>query len=102
MARFKIAHIREQGIDLIIVPLDSSFGDKSKADQEDAVATLQDCAAAEGLAGSVVPVWRSGDDYQFIVPGNWHAFFKSLSWNIIMRNLNGELTCDELVQYQRV
>jgi hypothetical protein len=93
MARFKIAHIRQQGVDLIIVPLESSFGSKSTMDQEDTILALQDCAHGAGLAGTVVPVWRSGGAHRFIAPPNWHPFFRSLSWRGIMANLNRELIC---------
>lgn len=37
MATFKVAHIREQGVDSIL--------------------ELQACATAAGLAGGIVPVW---------------------------------------------
>lgn len=94
MARYRIAHLREQGVDMIIVPLDSSFGAKSDVDQQDTIDALQACASAAGLAGTVVPVWRSGGSHRFIAPPNWHAFFRSLTWNMIMRSINKELTCD--------
>jgi hypothetical protein len=41
MPRFKIAHIKVQSVDLIIVPLDSGFGHKTKKDQQQAIAELQ-------------------------------------------------------------
>lgn len=94
MANFKVAHIREQGVDLIIVPLESSFGRKSDADQNEIIESLQMCANSAGLAGTVIPVWREGSGHRFIAPNNWHAFFRSCGWNDIIRNLNKELTCN--------
>ena len=93
MARFKIAHIREQGVDLIIVPLYSSFGYKSRNEQDEFIGALQVCATSAGLAGTVVPVWREGSSQKFIAPHNWHSFFKTFGWNDILRNINKELTC---------
>ncbi len=93
MASFEIAHIREQGVDLIIVPLDSAFGSKSKRDQNEIINSLQDCASSAGLAGTVVPVWRVGNSHAFIAPDKWHPFFKSFRWNDILRNINKKLTC---------
>lgn len=93
MARFKIAHIREQGVDLIIVPLDSSFGNKTQSEQSETIASLQLCASSAGLAGKVVPVWREGSSHRFIAPQQWHPFFKSIGWNQIMASINKELTC---------
>lgn len=93
MATLKIAHLREQGIDLIIVPLESGFGLKSSGEQSEIVESIQWCAHSAGLAGTVVPVWREGGGHRFIAPTNWHSFFKSFGWNDIVANLNKELTC---------
>ena len=93
MSEYKIAHIKEQGVNLIIIPLESSFGSKSEDDQNDIIAALQNCAAAADLAGTVIPVWRSGSSHRFIGPPNWHPFLKSFTWNAIMRSINKRLTC---------
>lgn len=93
MATYKIAHLREQGQDMIIIPLDDSFEHKSSTDQEEIIATLQLCARSAGLAGTVVPVWRVGSRHKFIAPRQWQAFFRSLSWNRIIASLNKTLTC---------
>jgi hypothetical protein len=93
MATYKIAHLREQGQDMIIVPLESSFGSKSDTDQSESIAALQYYARTAGLAGTVVAVWRSGSSHRFIAPPNWHAFFRTLSYERIIANLNKELTC---------
>lgn len=93
MSKYKIAHIREQGVDLIIIPLDSSFGHKSGQTQTEIIHSLQACANAAGLAGKVVPVWQEGSHYSFIAPTQWHAYFKSISWDDVVLNINKELTC---------
>lgn len=92
MSKFKIAHLREQGVDLIIVPLESAFGQKSTREQSEIIASLQVGAASAGLAGKVIPVWRTGHSHRFIAPPNWHAFFRKLGWNQILANINKELT----------
>lgn len=94
MATFKIAHLREQGVDLIIVPLKSDFGHKSDEEQSEIINWLQLCARHAGLAGKVVPVWQDGNGHRFIAPNNWHPFFKAFSWDRIMMNINKELTCN--------
>lgn len=94
MAQFDVAYLREQGQDMIIVPLTRDFGTKSGADQQAAIAELQACARAAGLAGTVVPVWDSGGGRMaFIAPRPWHPFFSSLSLAVVGRNLNKRLTC---------
>jgi hypothetical protein len=93
MSKFKIAHLREQGQDMVIVPLESSFGSKSQSDQQAAISGLQLCARRAGLAGTVVPVWTDGNGFKFIAPRQWHDFFTSLSFDQIMASINKELTC---------
>jgi hypothetical protein len=92
MPRFKVAHIREQGVNLIIVPLDNSFGRKSNSDQQGILSNLQANATSAGLAGKVVPVWDSGGGrMSFIAPPNWHPFFRNLSLQFVFANLNKEI-----------
>lgn len=92
MPRFDVAHIREQGVDLVIIPLDRTFGQKSENDKDSIVSELQVRASSAGLAGTVVPVWDSGGGRMaFISPRNWHPFFKSLNLQFIAVNINREL-----------
>ncbi|HZR03164.1 MAG TPA: hypothetical protein VFA81_08350 [Burkholderiales bacterium] len=92
MPRFKIAHLREQGQDMIIVPVDGAFQHKPAADQQQVRAELQMRARAAGLAGTVVPVWPdSSGRMHFIAPEPWHPFFKSLSLPMVYSALNREL-----------
>jgi hypothetical protein len=93
MPHFKVAHIREQGQDMIIVPLDSSFEGKSSRDQHETISTLQVHARAAGLAGTVVPVWDSGGGrMKFIAPQPWHSFFQSTNLRFVLANINKDLS----------
>jgi hypothetical protein len=92
MPSFNVAHIREQGVDLIIIPLEGSFGSKSSADQNGIVAELEMRAHSAGLAGTVVPVWRSGGRLNFLAPPGYHPFFRSISGEFIDRNINRRLS----------
>ena len=92
MPHFKVAHLREQGQDMIIVPLDSSFGRKITQDQHAITADLQIHARSAGLAGTVVPVWDNGGGRMaFIAPRPWHPFFQSISLQFVAVNVNREL-----------
>jgi hypothetical protein len=92
MPRFKVAHVKEQGIDLIIVPLDSSFGSKSVEAQQEITADLQLHANGANLAGTVVPVWLdSSGRMGFLAPQRWHAFFGSLIYDQVLASLNKEI-----------
>lgn len=92
MQKFKIAHIREQGVNLIIIPLDTSFGRKGSSEQQEIIDSLQTASTSAGLAGTVVPAWREGTSHRFIAPSKWHPFFQSFGWNQILANINKELT----------
>ncbi|MDP9084560.1 MAG: hypothetical protein M3N50_12480 [Pseudomonadota bacterium] len=91
MPHFKIAHLREQGQNMIIVPLESSFEHKSDEDQRATIAELQVRARNAGLAGTVVPVWQSGGRMYSMAPRSWQSFFRNLSMRSVLLNINKEL-----------
>lgn len=94
MAQIKIAHINEQGRELIIIPLDSSFHDKTPSQREATRKALQACVCDAHLEGAVVLVWRSGHNRYFIAPDQWHEYLRHLPWNDIISRLNKTLPCD--------
>lgn len=93
MPNLDIAHLRQQGQDMIIVPLDSSFGHKAQDDQQAAIGEIQRAAIGAGLRGRVVPVWDNGGGRMaFIAPQPWHPFFRSLDLSTVYANVNRELS----------
>ena len=92
MPSYRIAHLREQGQDMVIVPLDSSFGSKTSDDQRAIISHLHLHSRGAGLKGTIVTVWESGGRLNFIAPRPWHPFFQSLSMNSVLANLNKELS----------
>jgi len=93
MPQFQVAHLNEQGQDLIIVPLDASFDSKTQSDQNGIVGELQARSAAAGLGGTVVPVWDAGGGRMaFIAPRPWHPFFQSIGLDFVAANLNRQLS----------
>lgn len=93
-SQFDIAHLHEQGQDMVIVPLESSFGNKSNQEQHQFIEALQDCAEGAGVAGTVVPVWEKGISFYFIAPKPWIPFFKGMTMKQVSRNINKQLTCE--------
>lgn len=92
MSRFDVAHIRQQGQDIIIVPLERSFGYRSDSEQTDFYCALQLAANAAGLRGRVVAVWDSGRGrLAFRAPREWSRYCQGLSWPYIARNINRTL-----------
>lgn len=92
MPTFKVAHLREQGQDLVIIPLDSSFGHKSEQEQRKVIAELQRHSRGAGLRGTVAPVWESSGRTSFIAPRAWHPFFQGISLQNIWANVNKEIS----------
>jgi hypothetical protein len=91
---FDVAHIREQGVDIIIVPMDTSFGYKTEREQNEFSRALETFAHDAGMAGTVVPVWDSGGGRMaFLAPRNYHPFFQSIGWDDVAININKTLTC---------
>jgi len=92
--RFSVAHLHEQGADMIVVPLDDDFDLKLEAEKRQTTQTLQMYASSAGLRGTVVPVWRARNGaMSFIAPKPWHPFFGSLTMSFVQANLNRELIC---------
>ena len=91
MPRFEIAHLKQQGVDLIIVPVESAFGSKGQAAQHAMISELQTRARAAGLAGTVVPVWGDGRRLQFIAPKGFHPFFGGIDIQFVRANINKAL-----------
>lgn len=93
MPTFKIAHLREQGQNMIVVPLNAEFGRKSESEKDSAISELQLHARGAGLAGTVVPIWQDNSGRtSFIAPQQWHAFFRSLSYRQVVASLNKTLS----------
>ncbi len=89
---YKLAYIREQGVVLIIIPLDESFKYKSDQDKNAFSTFIQGKATNAGLKGTVVLVWPDGRNMGFLSPPNFQPFFKSINLQWVMGNLNKTLS----------
>ena len=78
MAEFDVAHLRVQGVDVVIVFLSQAFDHESEREQDAAAAALQACSEQAGLAGNVVLAWRDAlGRFKFRAPPNQHPFFRT-------------------------
>jgi hypothetical protein len=90
---FKIAHIKEQGQDMIIVPVNATFGRKSSSEQRETMKLLGFAARQARLTGTVVTIWSDGNHIGFIAPPPWHPFLRSSGiYDLVMHNINRELS----------
>ena len=92
MPTLKIAHIRDQGNDMIIIPLDRSFDIKSSSDQRATIKEMQARAKSAGLDGTVVAIWEAGGRTKFIAPRSWHSFFNSINLMFVWNHINAEIS----------
>lgn len=91
MPCFKVAHIFEQGQDMIIFPLDSAIHNKPDSEKEDILSELQMRARAAGLAGRAVIMWQHGRHSHFMGPRAWQPFLRGLSIHQVHASLNREI-----------
>lgn len=90
--KLRVAHIREQNVDLIIVPLNAGFGTQSPDQQQAGIEAIRKAAAAANLAGDVIPVWDAGGGrMSFIALKPYHPYFQSINLEFVFANLNQDL-----------
>jgi hypothetical protein len=95
MPTFQVAHLRHDGRDLIIVPVDRSFGKRSPTEQARIQEAFQRSAAAVDMAGVVVPVWEdSTGRMAFRAPPPWHEFLKTIDMVYVATALNRSLSLE--------
>lgn len=93
MPHYKVAHLNEQGQDMIIFPLESEFGRQLDVDQAQELQALEFRANAAGLRGHAVAVWDAGGGRMgFRGPRQWHPFLQGLSLRAVAANLNKEIS----------
>lgn len=92
MPKLRVAHIREQGQNMIIFPLDQSFGNRSNDDQETTLSGLEYRANSAGLAGYAVAIWQHGPHTHFRGPSKWQNFLRSISMRWVLANVNKEIS----------
>ena len=95
MPTFQVAALRHDGKDLIIVPVDRSFGKRSPTEQARIQEAFQRSAAAVDIPGVVVPVWEDSNGRMiFRAPPPWHDFLKSIDMVYVATALNRSLSLE--------
>lgn len=91
---YRVAHIREQGQDLIIIPLSAqSVRGSSRLELTTERGRLQECSDSAGLRGIVCLVWQDAMGFSWAAPRAWHPFFRSIDMRFVRQNLNRVLIC---------
>lgn len=95
MPVFQVAHIRRDGQDIIIVPVDRTFGKRSPSEQARIQEAFQRSAVAVEMTGVVVPVWEdAAGRMAFRAPPPWHEFLKSIDMVYVATALNRTLSLE--------
>ncbi|HEY1953668.1 MAG TPA: hypothetical protein VGG76_12765 [Gemmatimonadaceae bacterium] len=95
MPTFQVASLRREGRDVIIVPVDRSFGKRSPSEQARIQEAFQRSATASNIPGIVVPVWEEATGRMaFRAPPAWHEFFKSIDMVYVATALNHSLSLE--------
>jgi hypothetical protein len=92
MPSFDVAHLHEQGQDMLLFPLDHSFDSKPTGEKNSILAQLQMRANRAGLKGQAVAVWERGNETRFLGPPPWRAFFESIDMGFVLANVNREIS----------
>jgi hypothetical protein len=95
MPTFQVAHLQRDGQDIIIVPVDRTFGKRSPAEQARIQEAFQRSAVSVEMAGVVVPVWEDPSGRMaFRAPPPWHDFLKSIDMVYVATALNRTLSLE--------
>jgi hypothetical protein len=87
-----VAHVREQGHDMIIVPLDASFGERTTTQQNAAIAAIRRAAASAGMQGTIVIFWEDASGrMNFLGPLPSSPFLQEIDMRWIAANINRQL-----------
>ena len=92
MTRIKVAHIREQGQDMLLFPLDGGVHQKPDSEKQHILDDLEDSAHAAGLGGTAAILWDHGGRTYSFGPRQWAPFLRSISTRWVLRNVNREIS----------
>jgi hypothetical protein len=95
MPTFQVAQLRHAGQDLIIVPVDRSFGKRSPSEQSRIQEAFQRSAAAADMPGIAVLVWEDANGRMaFRAPPPLQEFLKSIDMVYVATALNRTLSLE--------
>jgi hypothetical protein len=93
MPKYRVAHIHEQGQDVILFPLEAKFDLLTDSDKEEELRFLKFQANTAGLRGAAVAVWDAGGGRMgFMAPQQWHPYLRSITLQFVMAHLNKEIS----------
>jgi len=89
---YKVAHIREQGKDVIIIPISNINNNLTNEKLNEIRRVFQTQAIKTKLSGEVCLVWEFNKQLFSLAPSQWKAFCANLNMRIVKQYINKELT----------
>lgn len=95
--KYKLAHIHTRGTDLVLIPLESSFENRSVSEQTEIHKSFQMVAASAGLRGNIVLVWDKGDGATgFLSENRVQSVMQNITYEFVQNKINRELSVKSL------
>ena len=91
MAKYRVAQLTHEGENVILVPVDRSFGKRAQEHREQELVKLRAAAASTGLNGTVVIIWDSAGSVAAFGPDKWKNFAENLRWTSLRTKMNSDL-----------
>lgn len=92
MPDYDVAHLCEQGQDMLLFPLDGTIHNRSDREKADVLDELERRAHAAGLAGRAAILWDYGGSGYSYGPREWQSFLQSIDtgwvWQQVNRNIS--------------
>lgn len=92
MPKFPVAHLKEQGQDLVVIFVSSAMRYKTLQERQATLEDFQASSLAAGLAGTAALAWEFGSRLEYFCAPAFQTFFSSLSYEDLTANINRTLT----------
>jgi len=94
MPRFRVAHVKLMGADVVLVPVAPDFAQLGKSDQSQTFRQIEQICRTARLGGEIVPVWESGaSTLGFLAEERLHKLVGNhLTPQFLKNNINREVS----------
>lgn len=91
---FYFAALDVMDVKLTVVFMETPFDSKTNAEQQEVQRAFESRAARDGLAGTIVPIWKDRDGRtKFIAPPQQRPFFQIMKYDQLRAQANGTFAC---------
>jgi hypothetical protein len=91
--KYRVAHVRHQNSNMVIVHVNPSFFYGSNQDQQRWFTAIQQCVRSVNLAGQTIVVTSDNGRFRFYGPNSWHNFLRTIDMSWVNARINKSLTC---------